>query len=229
MCYNHLYKNSVIILKSLMKKVHIPGYVIFAVLLVAVCIFGFLFNASEGTDLRLVAVLAVAVLFIVLFCKSSVRTVESKPVPEGRKPGKSKFVAAKEKDELHQKRLLDMYLYQREEYERNAKNGVVFGIAGIIIVFMMWGFGKLALPVFAILSVFCVYYAGRCVWSWFINSDKPEARNIAGRLNMTTLQDQIEHTEKIIFENEEKRRQNAAPGDVIAFTEKNEYLEKKDD
>ena len=69
-----------------MKKVHIPGSVIFGFLLVAVCLFGLLQNASDGIDLRLVALLAVAVVFIVLFCRKNVNTVESKVVRDGRKP-----------------------------------------------------------------------------------------------------------------------------------------------
>ncbi len=210
-----------------MKKVHIPGSVIFGFLIVAVCLFGLTQNVS-GIDLRLIAVLAVAVVFIVLFCRKNVQTVESKTVPEGRKPSKSKFVAAKEKDDAHQKKLLDLYMYQKQEYWRNARNGIAFGAVGFFVVFFMWGFGKLSTPVFAILSAFCVYYAGRCIWLWFINSDKPEARNIAVKFNMTTLQDRIEYTEKLISQNEEKNRLNGLPEDTIAFMEKSEYLEDKE-
>ncbi|MBP8969794.1 MAG: hypothetical protein KBG42_11020 [Lachnospiraceae bacterium] len=211
-----------------MKKVHIPGSVIFGFLLVAVCLFGLLQNASDGIDLRLVALLAVAVVFIVLFCRKNVNTVESKVVPDGRKPSKSKFVYAKEKDEAHQKKLLDLYMYQKEEYWRNARNGLVFGAVGILIVFMMWGYGKIATPVFAVMALFCVYYSGRCVWSWFINSDKPEARNIAAKFNMTTLQDRIEYTEMLILQKEEKSRLNGLPEDTIAFIEKDDYLDDKE-
>ena len=211
-----------------MKKVHIPGSVIFVALLVAVCLFGLLQNASEGIDLRLVALLAVAVVCIVLFCRKNVHTIESKPLPEGRKPYKSKFVYAKEKDDAHQKKLLDLYMYQKEEYWKNARNGIVFGAVGFFVVLFMWGFGRLQTPVFAILSLFCVYYAGRCIWMWFINSDKPEARNIAAKLSMTTLQDQIEYTERLIYQNEEKNRLNGLPEDTIAFMEKSEYLEDKE-
>ena len=210
-----------------MKKVHIPGSVFIGLIIVAVCLFGLMQNAS-GIDLRLVAVLVVAVVFIVLFCRKNVQTIESKPLPEGRKPAKSKLVAAKEKDDKHQRRLLDYYTYQKEEYRRIARNGVVFGIVGFIIVFVMWGFGKIGLPVFAMLSFFCVYYAVRSVWVWFINSDKPEARDIAARFNLTTLQDKIEATEKNIFQNEERRRANEVPEDTIAFIEKKEYLEEKE-
>jgi len=204
-----------------MKKVHIPGSVFIGLILCAVCLFGLLKNAS-GVDLRLGAALLAAVIFIVLFCRKNVQTTETKTVPTGRKPGKSKFVAAKEKDELHQRKLLDLYMYQREEYRLNARNGVIFGMVGIILLFLMWGYGKLSLPIFAALSVFCVYYAGRCIWLWFINSDKPEARDLAARLNMTTLQDQIEYTERLIFQCEEKNRLNGLPEDMVPFIEKDE-------
>ena len=211
-----------------MKKVHIPGSVLIGIVIIAVCLFGLLQNA-DGVDLRLIAVLVVAVAFIVLFCRKNVQTVESKPVPEGRKPSKSKFVAAKEKDDAHQRKLLDLYTYQKEEYRKNARNGIAFGIVGILISFIMWGSGKLSTPVFGILALFCIYYAGRCIWQWFINSDKPEARDIAAKLNMTTLQDQIEYTESLINQNEEKTKLNGLPEDTIAFIEKSEYLENEDD
>ena len=207
-----------------MKKVHIPGSVFIGLILVAVCSFGMIRNAS-GIDLRLFGVLLIAVILIVLFCRKNVQTIETKPLPEGRKPAKSKFVAAKEKDEKHQRKLLDLYYYQREEYRLNARNGVAFGIVGFAVVLVMYGFGKINIVVFAVLALFCVYYAGRCVWDWFINSDKPEARDIAARFNMTTLQDQIETTEKLIFQSEERKRMNGVPGvseDTIAFIEKNE-------
>lgn len=211
-----------------MKKVHIPGCVFIGLIIVAVCLVGLFRNMSEGIDMRLIAVLIVAAVFIVLFCLKNVQTVETKPLPEGRKPSKSKFVAAKEKDDLHQKRLLDLYSYQKEEYRKNARNGIVFGIVGVMFVYVMMGFGKISLPVFALLSLFCVYYAGRCVWQWFINSDNPDARNIAAKFNITTLQDQIEATEKAIFENEERKRLSGVPEDTIAFIEKKEYLEEKE-
>ncbi|MBP5555194.1 MAG: hypothetical protein J6X94_10050 [Lachnospiraceae bacterium] len=213
-----------------MKKVHIPGSVYIGILICAVCLFG-LFQKATDIDLPLIAALVVAVIFIVIFCRKNVQVVETKQVVEGRKPGKSKFVAAKEKDEVHQRKLLDLYMYQKEEYRLNARNGVAFGAVGFLIVFLMWGYGKLSLPVFAALSVFCVYYAGRCIWLWFINSDKPEARNIAARLNMTTLQDQIEYTEQLIFQSEERERMNKTNGtaeDTVAFIDKKEYLEDKD-
>ena len=210
-----------------MKKVHIPGSVFIGIFICAVCLFGLIGNASEGIDLRLVAVLAVSVIFIIIFCKKNVQTIETKPVPEGRKPAKSKFVASKEKDETHQRKLLDLYLYQKEEYRKNARNGIAFGIVGLIVVYIMWGYGKLSNPVFAILSLFCVYYAGRCIWQWYINSDKPEARKIAAKMSMTTLQDQIEQTEKLISQSKEKNRLNGLSGDTIAYIEKNEYTEKE--
>jgi len=207
-----------------MKKVHIPGSVFIGLILVAVCSFGMIRNAS-GIDMRLFGILLIAVILIILFCRKNVQTIETKPLPEGRKPAKSKFVAAKEKDEKHQRKLLDLYYYQREEYRLNARNGVAFGIVGFAVVLVMYGFGKINIAVFAVLALFCVYYAGRCVWDWFINSDKPEARDIAARFNMTTLQDQIEATEKLIFQSEERKRMNGVPGvseDTIAFIEKNE-------
>ena len=211
-----------------MKKVHIPGSVIFGAILVAVCIFGFISSLSEGFDLRMILVLIIPVAYIVLFCRKNVHTVEEAPVQEGRKPSKSKFVASKEKDYDHQRKLLDLYMYQKEEYRKNARNGMVFGIVGVIILYIMWGCGKIALPVFIVLVLFCVYYAGRCIWQWFINSDKPKARDIAASFNMTTLQDQIEYTEKLVLQNEADRNVAGLPEDTIAFMDKSEYLESKE-
>lgn len=204
-----------------MKKVHIPGSVFIGILICAVCLFGLTQNAA-GLDLRLVAALFVAVILIVFFCRKNVHTIETKPLPEGRKPAKSKFVAAKEKDEAHQRKLLEMYTYRREEYWLNARNGMIFGMVGFLILMFMWALGNLSLPIFAALAFFCVYYAGRNVWLWFINSDKPKARKFAAKFNMTTLQDQIEHTEKLIFQSEEKNRLNGLPEDTVAFIEKDE-------
>ena len=211
-----------------MKKVHIPGPVIFGALIVAACLFGLLTNISEGIDLRMLAVLIVAVAFIVIFCRKNIHTVEETPLQEGRKPSKSKFVASKEKDDDHQRKLLNLYMYQKEEYRKNARNGIVFGTVGLIILYLMWGSDRLKLPVFIVLSLFCIYYAGRCIWQYFINSDKPMAREIAAKLNMTTLQDQIDYTEKVIRENDEKRKLSGLPEDTIAFMDKDKYLENKE-
>lgn len=211
-----------------MKKVHIPGSVIVGIIIVAVCIFGLVSSMSEGFDLRMILVLIIPVAYIVLFCRKNVQTIEEKPLQEGRKPAKSKYVASKEKDDAHQRKLLDLYMFQKEEYRKNARNGIVFGIVGIIVLFLMWGFGKIALPVFIILMIFCVYYAGKCIWQWFINSDKPKARELAAKFNYTTLQDQIEYTENVLFQNEEKRRAGGVSDDTIVFIDKKEYLESKE-
>lgn len=211
-----------------MKKVHIPGSVIFGALIVAACLFGLLTNISEGIDLRMLAVLIVAVAFIVIFCRKNIHTVEETPLQEGRKPSKSKFVASKEKDDDHQRKLLNLYMYQKEECRKNARNGIVFGTVGLIILYLMWGSDRLKLPVFIVLSLFCIYYAGRCIWQYFINSDKPRAREIAAKLNMTTLQDQIDYTEKVIRENDEKKKLSGLPEDTIAFMDKDKYLENKE-
>ena len=211
-----------------MKKVHIPGSVIFGALLVAVCIIGLLSNISEGFNLGMIFVLIIPVAFIVLFCRKNVQTIEEKPLQAGRKPAKSKFIASKEKDDDHQRKLLNLYMYQKEEFRKNARNGIVFGVVGVMILYIMWGFGRIKTPVFIVLLLFCVYYAGRCIWQWFINSDKPEAREIAAKLNMTTLQDQIEYTEMVLMQNETNRRAGTVPGDTIAFMDKDEYLESKE-
>ena len=211
-----------------MKKVHIPGSVIFGALLVAVCIIGLLSNMSEGFNLGMIFVLIIPVAFIVLFCRKNVQTIEEKPLQAGRKPAKSKFIASKEKDDDHQRKLLNLYMYQKEEYRKNARNGIVFGTVGLIILYLMWGSDRLKLPVFIVLSLFCIYYAGRCIWQYFINSDKPRAREIAAKLNMTTLQDQIDYTEKVIRENDEKKKLSGLPEDTIAFMDKDKYLENKE-
>lgn len=212
-----------------MKKVHIPGSVIVGIIIVAVCVFGLISSMSEGFDLRMILVLIIPVAYIVLFCRKNVQTTEEKPLQEGRKPSKSKFVASKEKDDDHQRKLMNLYMYQKEEYRKNARNGIVFGTVGLIILYLMWGSDRLKLPVFIVLSLFCIYYAGRCIWQYFINSDKPRARKIAAKLNMTTLQDQIEYTETVLMQNEEKRRAGGVPDDTIVFIDKNEYLESKEE
>ena len=45
---------------------------------------------------------------------------------------------------------------------------------------------------------------------------------------MTTLQDQIDYTEKVIRENDEKKKLSGLPEDTIAFMDKDKYLENKE-
>ena len=66
----------------IMKKVHIPGTVIFGIVIILICLIGLIRHASEGINLGLVAVLAIALFFIVLFCKNNVQTVDEMPQQE---------------------------------------------------------------------------------------------------------------------------------------------------
>lgn len=191
-----------------MRKANIPGSAIFGFVLLIVCMCGLIKNLdglAGAVPIILIGIGIFAVLFFFSFKK--IHVTETEPEDYTRKPAKSKFRASAEKDTEHMKRMLEIYQGELKDIRRKSRNGMIYAGLALVFAFIMWGCGRFAITFFMMFFIVCVAYAGWCMWTYFLNSDDPEAVNIAAKFNITTLPMKIEDTENIIWMNEMERQE----------------------
>ena len=105
------------------------------------------------------------------------------------------------------KRMLEIYQSELKDIRRKSRNGMIYAGVALVFGFVMWGSGRFAITFFMMFSLVSVVYAGWCLWTYFLNSDDPEAVNVAMKFNITTLPMKIEETENIIWMNEKDRQE----------------------
>jgi fatty acid desaturase len=191
-----------------MRKANVPGSAIFGFALLIVCLCGLIKNLGKLESVIPIVLICLAVLAVLFFFSlKKVNISETEPEDYTKKQPKSKFRAASEKDTEHMKRMLEVYRRELEDIRRKSRNGMIYAGIALVFGFVMWGSGRFAITFFMMFSLVCVVYAGWCLWTYFLNSDDPEAVNVAMKFNITTLPMKIEETENIIWMNEKDRQE----------------------
>ena len=191
-----------------MRKANIPGSAIFGFVILIVCLCGLIKNLGKLESVIPIVLICLAVLAVLFFFSlKKVHVTETEPEDYTRKPAKSKFRASAEKDTEHMKRMLEMYQGELKDIRRKSRNGMIYAGLALVFAFIMWGCGRFAITFFMMFFIVCVVYAGWCMWTYFLNSDDPEAVNIAAKFKITTLPMKIEDTENIIWMNEMERQE----------------------
>ncbi|MBP5553401.1 MAG: hypothetical protein J6X94_00865 [Lachnospiraceae bacterium] len=208
-----------------MRKANIPGSAIFGFVLLIVCLCGLIKNLGNMDNIIPIVLICLAVLAVLFFFSwKKVHITETEPEDYTRKQPKSKFRASAEKDTVHMKRMLENYRKELEDIRRKSRNGMIYAGIALVFAFIMWGSGRFAITFFALFSLVCICYGGWCLWTYFLNSDDPEAVNIAGKFNITTLPMKIEDAENIIWMNEKDNQDTTAgiENKTAELPEKNE-------
>ncbi len=188
-----------------MKKVNIPGPAIAGFTIVIVCLCGLLLGSDDsGRNLVVIALCILVLALLFFFSWKSIYVEEKIAVSEDRKTPKSKVRASAEKDSVHMRRMLDAYNDQLVLLRRKSRNGAIYAAGGLIFFMIQFGNGALSFPVFAIFALICLVYGSWCALTFYVNSESPNAGNIAEKFNMSTLKGRIEETEMIIWKNETK-------------------------
>lgn len=191
-----------------MRKANIPGSAIFGFVILIVCLCGLIKNLGKLESVIPIVLICLAVLAVLFFFSlKKVHVTESEPVDYTKKQPKSKFRASAEKDTEHMKRMLEIYRGELKDIRRKSRNGMIYAGIAMVFAFVMWGSGRFAITFFIMFLAVCIAYAGWCLWTYFLNSDSPEAVNVAGKFNITTLPMKIEDTENIIWMNETERQE----------------------
>ena len=191
-----------------MRKANIPGSAIFGFVILIVCLCGLIKNLGKLESVIPIVLICLAVLAVLFFFSlKKVNIIDTEPEDYTKKPSKSKFKASAEKDTAHMERMLEVYRRELEDIRRKSRNGIIYAGIALVFGFVMWGSGRFAITFFMMFSLVCVVYAGWCLWTYFLNSDDPEAVNVAMKFNITTLPMKIEDTENIIWMNETERQE----------------------
>ena len=188
-----------------MKKVNIPGPAIAGFAIIIVCLCGMLSGSDDsGRNIILIAASVLVLALLFFFSWKSIYVEEQKPVIENRKTPISKGKAAAQKDTVHMQRMLDAYDEQLKILRRKARNGAIYAGTALIFFILQCGKGSISFLTFAIFAVICLAYGSWCLFTFYVNSDSPNASAVAEKLNVSTLKRKIEETETVIWKNETK-------------------------